>query len=136
VVNVGYDGLCEFGLNLFPLKKETGGYYIPQVGRGINWAQSGRSTAAILAPGPNGPISTERFEMFREGTQLCEALLFVKAEIGNAKVGAALKKKAGDVLKRRKQAMSRTKFGFRHMPEIYNEELLEVAGEIAQAAGK
>ncbi|NQZ67660.1 MAG: hypothetical protein HRT89_06285 [Lentisphaeria bacterium] len=136
VVNVGYDGLCEFGLNLFPLKKKTGGYYIPQVGRGINWAGSGRSTAAILAPGPDGPLGTERFEMFREGTQLCEAMLFVKAQLGNAKVGAALKKKAGDVLKRRKQALSRTWFGFRHMPETYNAELLEVAGEMAQAAGK
>jgi hypothetical protein len=31
------------------------------------------TTAAYLAPGPDGPIPTARFEVFRQGLQMCEA---------------------------------------------------------------
>jgi hypothetical protein len=87
----GYDGTSEWGLDLFPLKKPAGGYSKPRAGRGVHWVN--RSTTALLYPGPEGPVATERFEMFREGLELCEAMLFIRH--------AMLKKNLSDALNER-----------------------------------
>jgi hypothetical protein len=73
-----YDGLGEFGADLFPIKTPVGGYATPAAGAGTGWVSPGRSTLALLYPGPDGPVATERFEMFREGVELCEAVLFLR----------------------------------------------------------
>jgi hypothetical protein len=131
VVRAGYDGWCEFGVDLFPLKTPIGGYGVPPHGRGVNWAAPGRSTLAILAPGPDGPVATERFEMFREGLELTEALLFVQQAIAEGKLSADLQKRAKSVLDARGQAFGRGWFGIRFMQAEYDAKLLDLAGEVA-----
>jgi hypothetical protein len=89
----GYDGLGEFGADLFPVKTPAGGYSTPAAGAGTGWVSPGRSTLALLYPGPDGPMATERFEMFREGVQLCEAVLFIRQSMAGEKlIGAPLKR--------------------------------------------
>jgi hypothetical protein len=136
VVKAGFDGLCEFGVDLFPLKTPSGGYACLPHGRGLNWAALGRSTLAILAPGPDGPVATERFEMFREGLELTEALLFVEHAFAQGKISADLQKQARSVLDARRRAFERGWFGFRHMQSDYDQKLLDIAGEVARELGK
>ena len=89
----GYDGLGEFGADLFPVKTPVGGYAAPAAGAGTGWVAPGRSTLALLYPGPDGPMATERFEMFREGVELCEAVLFIRQAMAGEKfIGAPLKR--------------------------------------------
>ena len=89
----GYDGLGEFGADLFPVKTPAGGYATPAAGAGTGWVSPGRSTLALLYPGPDGPVATERFEMFREGMELCEAVLFIRQAMDGEKfIGAPLKR--------------------------------------------
>ena len=58
-----------------------------------------------LAPGPEGPISTVRFEMGREGLQECEARIFVEKalidETLRAKLGGKLATKCQAILDER-----------------------------------
>jgi hypothetical protein len=89
----GYDGLGEFGADLFPIKTPVGGYATPAAGAGTGWVSPGRSTLALLYPGPDGPVATERFEVFREGIELCEAVLFIRQAMAGEKfIGAPLKR--------------------------------------------
>jgi len=64
-----------------------------------------RGTEYFLAPGPDGPVPTERFEMLREGVQECEARIFIeKALIDKAKstrLGAELVKRCQETLDER-----------------------------------
>jgi len=136
VVRAGYDGLCEFGVDLFPLKKPSGGYATPPGGRGVNWAAPGRSTLALLAPGPDGPVATERFEMFREGLELTEALLFIELAVAEKKLSDDLQKRAKSVLDARSRAFRRGWFGSRYIQSEYDEKLLDLAGEVAKELGK
>ena len=36
---------------------------------------------SLLAPGPDGPVATTRFEVFREGIQECEARIFIETAL-------------------------------------------------------
>jgi hypothetical protein len=76
----GYDGLGEFGANLFPFKTPVGRHEPPAAGAGTGWV--GKSTLALRYPGPDGPAATERFETFREGVELCEAVIYITAGSG------------------------------------------------------
>jgi hypothetical protein len=66
------------------------------------------SSGVFLAPGPDGPVSTARFEMFREGLQECEARLVVERALADgaarARLGAALAERCGKMLEERKRA--------------------------------
>ena len=52
---------------------------------------------SALAPGPNGPVATQRFEAFREGVQECEARIEIERALGDE----ALKARLGEDLVRR-----------------------------------
>ena len=53
--------------------------------------------AALLAPGPDGPVATTRFEAFREGVQDCEARICLE----QALLDKAAREKLGDDLAQR-----------------------------------
>jgi hypothetical protein len=48
-----------------------------------DWAQLNmcKGTDALLHPGPEGAVSTARFEMLREGIQECEARIFIERSL-------------------------------------------------------
>ncbi|MCJ8331033.1 MAG: hypothetical protein HRT89_17385 [Lentisphaeria bacterium] len=136
MVRSSFSGAGEFGINLFPMKKPSGGYSPWPAGRGINWGSSGRATMAILAPGPDGPVATERFEMFREGVELAEALLFVERAIKQKKLSADLQKRANAYLNARGKGFVGSWCGVLYMQSEEDAKLLDLAGEVARELKK
>ena len=130
----GYDGVSEFGADLFPLKKPVGGYAVPPISFGANWGNR-NSNLALLYPGPEGPLATERFEMFREGVELCEAILFVRNALHNKRLSGDLQKRAerylGPGTGERERTFARGFFMPRYMQAEEDAKLLELAGEVA-----
>jgi len=59
------------------------------------------STLCITAPGPNGPVSTERLEMYIEGLQVNEAITFLLKALDDKKIDGALAAKCQERLTQR-----------------------------------
>ena len=128
----GHDGVSDFGEDLFPIKKADGrGYY--HVGNGRGTGGPGCSTMALLAPGPDGPVSTERFEMFREGVQLAEAILFIQRAIEGNQISEELQQRANRYLDERGEAFIKSWFGVRYIQAEQDEKLLSLAGAVARS---
>ena len=118
------------------------------------------SQMSFLYPGPDGPVATERFEMFREGVQLAEALLFVERAVERTRFRNALlfiergiessspsfqralqenrlspdlRRRAERYLEARSHAFIMNWFGIRDMPGVEEDgKLLDLAGEVAR----
>jgi hypothetical protein len=92
---------------------------------------------ARLYPGPDGPVATERYEMFREGVEIAEALLFIEQAIQEKKLSPALQKKAEKALEARSNAFIMDWFTLRDMPGAEEDaKLLGLAGEVAREVEK
>jgi hypothetical protein len=67
--------------------------------------------SCLLAPGPDGPVATQRFEAFREGIQECEARIFIERTLADkaarAKLDAELIGRCEQILDERTLAMWR-----------------------------
>ena len=122
IIMSGRDGISEFGVN----------------GGGCGWPAGPEvSQTAILYPGPDGPVATERFEMFREGVELAEALIFIERAIQEKKLSPALQKKAEKALEARSNAFIKDWFTIRDMPGAEEDaKLLGLAGEVARGMEK
>ena len=129
----GYDGTGDFGANQFPLKRGGGGYYLPVAGRGTEWHEV--STEALLYPGPDGPVATERFEVYREGMVISEARLFVLRAITEKKLSPELLQRGSRYLDQRSAGFMRW-FCSRYMQAEEDAKLLDLAGEVAREIGK
>jgi hypothetical protein len=87
----GHDGLGYLCADFLPIKNPEGRagreYYQlrPNVG-GI----LGYSTTSLLAAGPDGPVATGRYEMFREGVQCCEAILYLQRALDTKQIEGEL----------------------------------------------
>ena len=68
-----------------------------------------------LAPGPDGAVSTARLESFKEGTQVCEARIFLEDALldagKKAKMGEELAKRCQEALDAHHRAMWKTVWG-------------------------
>ena len=151
IIQRGQDGLGDFGGDMFPVKKARGeGYYMLGCGRGTGGPND--ATHAILAPGPDGAIATERFEALREGTELCEGLLYLESALQDKKIGGELAAKVNRYLDARADAFIEhwyerapggaiafaggAAFVNRWTPPLQAErdaELLALCGEVARA---
>jgi hypothetical protein len=129
----GHDGLSDLGVDYFPIRKPSGGYYF--VGNGAGTGGPSCSTLALLAPGPDGPVATERFEMFREGVELAEAILFIQRAIEEKKIAGDLDARANRYLDERGEAFIKGWYGVRCMQAEHDEKLLTLAGEVARTLG-
>jgi hypothetical protein len=89
------------------------------------------SFVAILYPGPDGPVATERFEMFREGVELCEAVLFVQRAVADKKLSADLQQRSARYLAARGGTL-RNDFVARFIPSEEDAKLLGLADEVAR----
>ncbi len=127
----GYDGVSEFGADVFPVKRPVGGYGMPPISEGANWGNP-NSTLALLYPGPDGPVTTERFEMFREGVELCEAIIFVRGAIHRNRIGQELKAKVAGYLGQRQSVFAMGFFIPRYRQITEDAKLLDLAGEVAR----
>jgi len=126
----GYDGVSEFGADVFPVKRPVGGYAMPPISLGANWGNP-NSTLALLYPGPDGPVSTERFEMFREGVELCEAIIFIRGAMHRNLLSAPLQERAR-YLDERDRTFTLGFFIPRYMQAVEDAKLLDLAGEVAR----
>jgi hypothetical protein len=124
----GHDGVSDFGADLFPIKSESGRYYCLGNGRGTGGPSD--STLAMLAPGPDGAIATERFEMLREGVEIGEAILFIQRAIEDKKIAGDLLQRANRLLDERGEAFLRRWSTGRFERD---QRLLAFAGEVAAA---
>jgi hypothetical protein len=91
----------------------------------------------MLYPGPDGPVASERYEMFREGVEIAEALIFIERAIQEKKLGPALQQKAEQALEARSNAFIMDWFTIRDMPGAEEDaKLLSLAGEVARGMEK
>jgi hypothetical protein len=128
----GHDGVSDFGADLFPVKMGNDRrYYCLGNGRGTGGPND--STRMLLAPGPDGAIATERFEMFREGAELSEAILSIERALQEKKISGDLEQRAGRCLDERAEAFLRNWADGRLERD---EKLLALAGEVAAQLGK
>jgi hypothetical protein len=133
----GWDG-SVFGLDLFPIRipsSEDERYYT------VNRCNGARGLGAfnigsLLYPGPDGPVATERFEVFREGLELSEALLDIEQAIAEKKIGADLLARAMRYREERTQAFVKGFFPAAFMQAGEDAKLLDLAGEVARALGQ
>jgi hypothetical protein len=142
VIQRGHDGVGDFGSDLFPIKKEKGnGFYCLGNGRGTGGPNDAQK--AILAPGPDGAVATERFENFREGSELSEAVLFLEKALLDGRVSGELAAKVNRCLTARAKVF--TKLWYERGLQFINRwspaglvdrdaELLALCAEVASAA--
>ena len=121
----------QLGADIFPRKGAGGRYDFEANNRG-DLGPSANGTLAILAPGPDGPVASERFEMFREGEELSEAVLFLQRALQDKKISGDLEQRVNRCLDFRSDAMVRGWFGFTDFAE-QDAKLLALAGEVAAA---
>jgi hypothetical protein len=89
----------HLGADLWPVIKSKRGDYFCLGGDHAISTRCG--TKALLAAGPDGATPTERYESFREGVQVAEAILFVHNAITAKRISGDLLAKANALLDER-----------------------------------
>ncbi|MDA1087575.1 MAG: DUF6067 family protein [Verrucomicrobia bacterium] len=134
IIMSGRDGVSYFGADLFMYRDANGRLQKPggpEYPSGPGW-----TLHSILYPGPDGPVATERFEMFREGVQMAETLLFIERAIQEKKLSPELQQKAEKALEARSNAFIMDWFTIRDMPGAGEDaKLLGLAAEVARELG-
>ena len=135
IIMSGRDGVSDFGADLFMYRDANGNLQSPN---GPGWPSGpGWTQNSMLYPGPDGPVGTERYEMFREGVEIAETLLFIEQAIQEKKLGPELQQKAEQALEARSNAFIMDWFTIRDMPGAEEDaKLLGLAGEVAREMGK
>jgi hypothetical protein len=129
---MGHDGVSDFGVDFFPLRRADGRGYAP-LGNGRGTGGPNDSTLALLAPGPDGPVATERFEMLREGVELSEAILFIQRALDAQQIPGDLADRVNRYLDQRGEQMVPGWLVNRCRQDA---DLLTLAGEVASATTK
>jgi hypothetical protein len=103
-------GIGRCGADFWPVLEGKRGRKEPVCGRypaSSHWHGGWlhNSTPSVLAPGPDGPVATVRFEMLREGIQETECRIWLEKVLGHptkkAKLGAGLADRCQHLLDRR-----------------------------------
>jgi len=125
----GHDGLGYLCSDFLPVPhpKRKGRFYKLSAGHG---GVRGQSTQSLLAAGPDGPVATGRYEMFREGVQVCEAILFLQRALDGKAIDGGLAKRVNACLDERGTAFVKGWIAGRRKRD---EKLFALA---AEAAGK
>jgi len=135
MLRMGFDGWAPFGLDSFPLKSPSGGYYCALRSDGTRAFGRGVAILALLYPGPDGPVATERYEALREGMQLTEALLDIDQAIAEnhaRPLGGDLLQRAVRYRDERNKAFAYGWFGPRSVQTEDDRKRLDLAGEVAK----
>jgi hypothetical protein len=99
------DGIGNVGADGWPLKDPKGRTY-----RQFNRDQLGPGSCllAILSPGADGPTVNNRYEVFREGVQLTEAMIFLQRALDSGKLDDATAQRIRALLDDRARRYRRT----------------------------
>ncbi len=105
----GQRGAGRLGLDFFDVVRDQRGRAVGQC-----WARYPKAnwrnlniTECLLAPGPEGPLATARFEMLREGVQECEARIYLQSALDGGRLPRELKSRVAAVLAERDAAIRR-----------------------------
>ncbi|MFO7900080.1 MAG: hypothetical protein R6V58_13605 [Planctomycetota bacterium] len=88
-----------------------------------SWGQLNLTTAtpSVLAPGPDGAVSTVRFEMMREGLQEAEAKIFIERALldkaARARLGGDFARECHEMLKERLRVFLKSRPPHRKKPD-------------------
>ena len=88
----GQRGVGRIGGDFWPVFKDKRGSRVGRVHeryQEANWRNLSIDTS-LLAPGPEGPAASQRFEAFREGVQECEARIAIESALSDEAVRARL----------------------------------------------
>jgi len=115
-------GVGRLGADTWQAVKDKNGVRVGRVWErypGSNWGYL-NCNSSTLAPGPDGPVATTRYEALREGVQECEALIAVEAALldaaARAKLGDDLAARCEAALKERNNAMWRSVISWQSGP--------------------
>ena len=107
-------GFGRLGGDFWPVMKDKKGARVGRVSEGRFPRGSWRAlniVSSYLAPGPDGPAATARYELAREGLEECEARVFIEKALLDpalrAKLGKDLADRAQGLLDERTVAMIR-----------------------------
>jgi len=123
----GHDGLGFLLSDFLPIENpKRHRYYqrVPQCGGVL-----GYSTTSILAAGPAGPVATGRYEMFREGVQQCEAILYLERALKEKKISGDLGKRVDAYLDERSRVFMHASWPLDR--QDLDRRLFELAAEVA-----
>jgi len=122
------NGIGRFGADFWPvIKNARRGTYDDVTRTEFNLGPA-YSTLALLAPGPDGAIATERYEMFREGVQVAEAVILVRTALAGGKLNADLAKRCQTLLDARAGHYVKATAIRKQAGDVYDWRLLEAAG--------
>jgi hypothetical protein len=91
-------GIGRVGADFWPLRKGRYGAAVGLSGHTGMHLSVGASLRAYVGPGPDGPVSTEKLEITREGIQLREAVIFLQQARKAGVLGADLREKMDELL--------------------------------------
>ncbi|MGQ9662903.1 MAG: glycoside hydrolase domain-containing protein [Kiritimatiellia bacterium] len=104
-IQCGQNGIGRVGINFWEFTDDKG--QKRQLGITSGQFSFNAAVAWILAAGPDGPLPTTRSEMFREGLQVCEAMLFLQRAADTGKLPADLAEQVKELLFQRAVNMIR-----------------------------
>jgi len=149
-IYAGLKGFGRIGADFWPMGikgQETRGFVANRYPESIRIARE--ITTGWLAPGPNGPVSSVRFEMGREGLQELEARIFFEQKVladpaGRAKVGDEMVNRYSQILRDRGRLGALSSWGVASTSvsypttgwQDYSGKIFALAGEAAAKLGK
>jgi hypothetical protein len=102
-------GLGYLGGDFWPVPFTRDGKEVRRVR--VSWGGQGicmtDAVTACFSPGPDGAAFNERMEVFREGVQVGEAILFLERALEDKKVSADVAKRIGELLDERARNLLR-----------------------------
>jgi len=134
----GHRGAGRIGADYWKMDTKSGSggagtFYLRYPHSSIGQTGMASNCAALLAPGPKGPVTSARFENVREGIQNAEAVIFVQKALLAEKITAALAKKTWQILDERVEAMRTYTLGVGHGGwQQRDQKLYELVAEVAR----
>lgn len=95
----GDSGLGNMGADFWPVKRPDGKAHITLCSN--TQLSVGACLLALLSPGADGPIANERYERFREGAQVVEAIFFLQKAMDAGKLDAGMAQRIRTLLDER-----------------------------------
>ncbi|HUU43962.1 MAG TPA: glycoside hydrolase domain-containing protein, partial [Planctomycetota bacterium] len=121
-------GFGRVGADFWPVLKDKRGRMVGRISQGRFPKSLWRNLdirQTLLEPGPEGAISTVRFEMMCEGVQENEARLFVERALLSKKISGDLADRCREVLDERAEALKRYRTGAARNKSTTDEAYLE-----------
>ena len=137
-------GVGRVGMDFWPLPVENkAGRYMALSGdEGMHLGPSA-STRMFFYPGPKGPAPTWRSEVFREGLQTREAMIFLQKALNSGKAPGEVAQRVNDLLDERARHYLRTRAGSPMLWVAFegsgwqerDEQLFRLCAEAARSTG-